>query len=376
MLRLIVLLLPFLFYACTQKPADRKISESVEKLHLQYAEGFTITYDAGIKILEVNQPFPGASESLKYILVPADKEIPTKYQNTVVIRTPISSIACTSTTHIPMLDYLDVSQSLKGFPTLDFISSPKTRQFIDAGKVVDIGMDNSLNIEQLALINPDILLGYTMTGDFGQFKKIQEMKIPVVINAEYLEKHPLGRAEWIKFVAAFFDREKMADSVFAAIEKSYQETAAIAKNATKKPKVLNGIMYGDAWFLPGGENYAAKIIKDAGCAYPWGDDDNNGFLQLSFETVFEKAHDADLWLGVGAISSLAELAASDHKYKLFDAFKRKNVFNYDKRKGAKGGNEYLELGYLRPDLILKDIVSIAHPDALPDHELYFYRRLE
>ena len=135
-------------------------------------------------------------------------------------------------------------------------------------------------------------------------------------------------------------------------------------------------MYGDAWFLPGGENYAATIIKDAGCAYPWGDDKTNGFLQLSFETVFEKAHDADLWLGVGAISSLAELAASDHKYKLFNAFKQKNVFNYDKRKGAKGGNEYLELGYLRPDLILKDIVSIAHPDILPDHELYFYRRLE
>lgn len=376
MLRLIIFLLTFLIFACTQKSADRESSESANEMHLQYAEGFTITYEDGIKIVEVSQPFQGASESLKYILVPRSKEVPTKYQNTIVIRTPVSSIACTSTTHIPLLDYLDVSEALKGFPTLDFISSPKTRKLIDAGKIADIGLDNSLNIEQLALIRPDMLLGYTMTGDFGQFKKIQEMKIPVVINAEYLEKHPLGRAEWIKFVAAFFDRERAADSVFAAIEKSYQETAGLAKNAAEKPKVLNGIMYGDAWFLPGGENYAAKIIKDAGCAYPWGDDVNNGFLQLSFETVFEKAHDADLWLGVGAISSLAELGASDHKYKLFEAFKQKKVYNYDRRKGAKGGNEYLELGYLRPDLILKDIVSIAHPEILPDHELYFYRKLD
>jgi iron complex transport system substrate-binding protein len=34
------------------------------------------------------------------------------------------------------------------------------------------------------------------------------------------------------------------------------------------------------------------------------------------------------------------------------------------------------LGYLRPDLILKDLVKIAHPELLPDYELFFHKRLD
>ena len=250
------------------------------------------------------------------------------------------------------------------------------RKQIDDGNVVDLGMDKGMNLEKLVSLKPDVLLGYTMTGDYGQFDKIEDLKIPVVLNAEYLEKHPLGRAEWIKFVGALFDKERAADSIFQTIEKSYLETTALASQAKQRPKVLCGIMYGDAWFLPGGENYASKIIKDAGCAYLWEDDESNGFLQLSFEAVLQRGHDADLWLGVGTISSLEELAATDHKYKMFKPFQQKLVYNYDQRKGAKGGNEYLELGYLRPDLILKDLVKISHPELVPEHSLYFYRKLD
>lgn len=375
MLRLIAIL-SIILLGCHEKRSETAVSEPPRTQKLHYADGFSISYVRDIKIVEVREPFPGAKQSHRYVLVPRNKEVPAEYATATIIRTPVNSIVCTSTTHIPLLDYLNVSQTLKGFPTLDFISSPKTRKLIDAGQIEDIGIDNSLNIEKLARLHPDMLMGYTMTGNFGQFKKIQELNIPVVLNAEYLEKHPLGRAEWIKFVAAFFDREEAADSVFNAIEQAYLETSQLTKDLSTKPTVLSGIMYGDAWFLPGGENYASKIIKDAGCAYPWSEDASNGFLQLSFESVFERAHDADLWLGVGAVSSLEELAATDHKYKLFNPFKQKKVYNYDKRKGARGGNEYLELGYLRPDIILKDILRIAHPELLPEHELYFYRKLE
>ncbi len=129
-------------------------------------------------------------------------------------------------------------------------------------------------------------------------------------------------------------------------------------------------------FMPGGKNYAAQLFKDAGCDYLWSDTDSNGFLQISFESVFAKAKDADLWIGVADFKSLAAIENSDQRYSLFKPFREKNVFSYNARQGAKGGSEFLELGYLRPDIILKDLVKISYPELLPDHHLYFYKKLE
>jgi len=197
-----------------------------------------------------------------------------------------------------------------------------------------------------------------------------------VINAEYLEKHPLGRAEWIKFAALFFNKEKVADSAFQVIENNYLETQALAQTAASKPRVICGIVYGDAWFLPGGQNYAARLLQDAGCTYPWHNDPSQGFLELSFEAVYEQAREADLWIGTGSYTTLKDMEAGDHRYAKFKAFQQRQVYSSDARRGAKGGSEYLELGYLRPDLILQDLVKIAHPALLPNHTLYFHQPLQ
>lgn len=345
------------------------------QLALKYAQGFTIAIDSIYTRLEVKHPYQGAETGIKYLLVPKGARVPDHLPEVKIIRVPVTSIACTSTTHIPLLDYLDETESLTGFTTTDYISSSRARKRINQGKVVELGVDKGINIEILSALNPDMLMGYSMSSEYGQFRKIEELGIPVVINAEYLEEHPLGRAEWIKFMAAFFGKLDKADSVFSAIESRYLETQRLASGIQQKPTVLSGIMYGDAWFLPGGKNYAATLMKDAGYNYLWSEDTSNGFLELSFETVLARAHDCDYWIGVGPFQSLDEISAADNRYSQFAAFKNQNVFSYDAKKGSKGGNEYLELGYLRPDLILQDLVKVSHPDLLPDYELYFHRRL-
>jgi iron complex transport system substrate-binding protein len=355
---------------------NQSLSTDTVSVKLKYAEGFKITKIGKIKLVEVTYPYQGATSGYSYLLVPKGEVVPPHDANTKVVTIPIQSIVCTSTTHIPLLDYLGETDKLIGFPTTDYISSEKTRKRIDEGKVEELGVDKGLNLEKLAMLKPSVVMGYTMTGDYGQYKKMEELGISVVMNAEYLEKHPLGRAEWIKYMALFFDKEKEADSVFSDIEKNYNETVAKANAADKKPSVLSGIVYGDTWFLPGGQNYAAKLLKDAGCNYLWADDPSNGYLELSFETVYANANDADLWIGVAAMTSLIELKNSDQRYAKFQPFKQKEIYTYNARKGAKGGSEFLELGYLRPDLILNDLVKIAHPELLPDHELFFHKKLE
>jgi iron complex transport system substrate-binding protein len=210
----------------------------------------------------------------------------------------------------------------------------------------------------------------------GTLKKIQELGIPIVINSEFLEQHPLGRAEWIKFMGLFLGKEAEADSIFNWIEVEYLKHQKLAESFTEKPTILTGIPYGGTWYLPGGENYGARFFEDAGCRYIWSDDSTSGFLQLSLETVFDRAMDADFWIGVGSFETYEELEAADGRFAKFSAFRNQRVYNYNGRIGPTGGNEYLELGYLRPDLILKDIIQVAHPDQYPKPDLYFYKALK
>lgn len=368
-----VILFALLIISCGQQKESDKTNLPTQ---LKYATGFSVRTEGNAKYVTINLPYPGAQEPYHYLLVPQGEKAPAHDNQTQVIYTPIKKIVCTSTTHIPLLDYISETEALVGFPTTDYISSEKMRKRVDQGLVTDLGVDKGMNLELLYALKPDLVMSYTMTGDLGQLKKIKELNIPVVINAEYLEKHPLGRAEWIKFMALFFDKEKEADSVFNEIESNYNKTKQLVENSLTQPTVLSGIVYGEAWFMPGGKNYATHLLADAGADYLWKETDTNGFLELSFESVYEKAKSADLWIGVGSFSSLDEIKAADSRYALFKPFTDKQVYTYNGRKGAKGGSEFLELGYLRPDLILKDLVKIAHPKLLPDYDLFFYRRLE
>lgn len=365
-----------IFISCTRPTQPLTIDTPTDSLtKLKYATGFQVRYDGQSKYVTVPAPYQGATKGFTYLLVPNDVPVPAHEPNVRVITIPIQSIVCTSTSHIPLLDYLNETQSLTGFPSLDYISSPRMRERIDAGQVTELGIDKGLNMERLVALNPGIVMGYAMSSDYGQFKKIEELGIPVVINAEYLENHPLGRAEWIKFVALFFNKEKQADSVFQLIEKTYLRLKDQTSTTANRPTVMSGVVYGDTWFLPGGQNYAAQLLKDAGCKYIWNDDLSKGYLELSFEAVYQKAHQADLWIGVASFTSLKEIKQTDVRYQRFKSFQTQQVYSYDARKGAKGGSEYLELGYMRPDLILRDLVQIAHPELASGDSLYFHRRL-
>ncbi|MTI40286.1 ABC transporter substrate-binding protein [Fulvivirga lutimaris] len=377
MSRSLLLILFIGLISCTQKSAvDEENNAPNKVLELKYATGFAIEYYDGFKIVEVKKPYMNAKTSFKYVLVSDASKVPASLQNERIIEVPLKSIVCTSTTHIPLLDYLGETDKLIGFPTTDYISSEKMRARIDDGLVKDLGVDSDINLEELISIDPDMIMAYTIGGDYGQFNKMEQLGVPAVLNAEYLEEHPLGRAEWLKFMAAFFDKERMADSVFNSIEERYNELLALDKNNYNKPTILSGVVYGDTWYMPGGKNYASTLMRDAGGDYLWASDSTSGFLELSFEAVYEKALNADFWIGVASFETLQAIEEADNRYADFDAFKSKKIYTYNARKGAKGGSEFLELGYLRPDLILADLIKILCPNQLPEHELYFHKQLE
>lgn len=370
----LLLLLSLISVALISCSSKHKPETGTDNDIFSYAENILLVQQDKYATVKIQAPYKNAKKGLTYVFYPRNQERP-NVKADAYIPVPVKSIVCTSTTHIPLLDYLDETNALVGFPTTDYISSEQMRARVDSGKVVDLGIDNALNIERLIELNPELVMAYTMTGDYGQLDKIQQAGIPVLINAEYMEPNPLGRAEWIKLAGMLFGKEDIANSVFNSIAENYNKTKAQVKDLTDKPTVLSGIMYSDTWYLPGGQNYAATLLADAGYDYLWSKDSTEGFLSLSYETVLDRANNADYWLGVGSYETLKEMGEANERYTYFKAFKTEQVYSYNKRIGAKGGSEFLELGYLRPDLILKDLVKIAHPEVLPQYELYFYFQL-
>ncbi|HMP99340.1 MAG TPA: ABC transporter substrate-binding protein [Cyclobacteriaceae bacterium] len=375
MIRKSIFIFLVLISCSKKKQPDEANHTQRTTLQLKYAEGFKAHYEDNNIWISVTRPYQNADKTFKYLLVKRGNPVPEHDEETQLVYIPIEKIVCTSTTHIPLLDYLDESEKLIGFPTTDYISSEKTRELVDKGKVVDLGIDQSLNIELLLSIQPDVVMAYTISGNLGHYKKINESGIPVVINAEYMETHPLGRAEWIKFAALFFGKEAEAEAVFNEIEKTYLQAQSLTAYFEHKPTIMSGVLYGDSWFVPSGQNNAAILLADAGLHYLWSDLPGTGFSPLSFEEVFSKAHEADYWIGASDYKSLSDMLKADRRYEWFKAFKTKQVYTYTNSIGAKGGNEYLELGYLRPDIILKDLIKITSPQSIPEHDLYFFKQL-
>ncbi len=373
----VILSFVFFFVSCKKenKETDQLTVMYLAPQNIEYAKGLVIQNHGTYKEIKVTTPWPDANDALTYILHPKGTKKPFESNKAVFVEVPIERIVVTSTTDIPMLEYLNLEQKLVGFPYTNYISSEKTRALIDKGAVKELGKEYNLNTEVVLELAPELVIGFSSSGDTKTYDLIQKTGIPVVMNGSWMEEHPLGRAEWIKFVAAFFGKETKAEEVFQNIKKDYTEAVTLAKNVTHAPTVLSGNMFKDVWHVPGGNSYVAKFLKDANTKYFWENTQKTGSIALSFESVLEKAQNADLWIGSGNSKSLSELKEKNHQYAFFEAFKNKTVYSSTLKMGAKGGLIYYELGPMRPDLILKDIIHIAHPELLTDYEPYFFEKL-
>lgn len=363
-----------LFVQC-KKENQHEIKSGI-KNEISYAKGLEIYKYEGFSILKITKPWPGAKENFTYVLQEKNGIVPDSLKQFTIIPIPLKSIVVTSTTHIPALEMLGVENTLIGFPNTDYISSEKTRKLIDAGKVREVGTNETLNTEVLIDMSPDLIVSFGLNNNNPTIDNLQKSGLKVIYNGDWTEQSPLGKAEWIKFFGALYGLDTKANTIFSEIEKDYTNTLALAKKAIAKPTTLCGAMYQEQWYVPQGESWAALFLKDAQSNYLWANSKGTGSLSLPFETVLDKAQTAEYWIAPGDFSSLKEMNDSNPHYKEFNAFKNKKVYSYSINKGAKGGIMYFELSPTRPDWVLKDLIKIFHPELLPKHELFFFQKLE
>ncbi|MBT8284096.1 MAG: ABC transporter substrate-binding protein [Flavobacteriaceae bacterium] len=369
---------------CRGKSSDAVQSDNVPSENtfspVHFAKGFQLQRtDDGITVLKVNQPWPNASKPFTYALVNRDSlsSISIDYDKyDAVVPVPVDRVVVTSTTHIPALEALGVANRLIGFPGTDYISSEFTRKRISEGAVVNLGNNETINTEMTLQLQPDLVVGFSISSENRAYETLERAGIPVVYNGDWTEQTPLGKAEWIKFFAPFFQLEGKANALFDSISESYLQARDLALKAGNTPTVMSGALYKDVWYVPGGKSWAAQFIRDANGSYLWEDTEEVGSLSLSLESVLSKASEADLWISPSQFTTYEEMVQANRHYRQFNPFKKQKIFTYALSKGETGGLTFFELGPNRPDLILKDLIHIFHPDVLPNHNLYFFKPLQ
>ena len=368
----------FVLFVCVQCRKNPQVSDQDEKVRkndIQFAHGFSLQRFKGFSILKVVNPWPNSIKSYIYILKQKNGIVPDSLSQNIIINVPIKTVIVTSTTHIPSLEMLGVGNSLVGFPNLNYISSEKIRARIDAGQIAELGNSQSLNIEKTIELSPSVFVGYGIDNNNPMLDNLEKSGQKILLNGDWNEETPLGKAEWIKFFGALYRLDNKAKIIFDKIVADYEKTKIIAAKANSRPTVLAGAMFQDVWYMPKGKSWGSLILADANAQYLWAETIGTGSLNLNFETVLERGQKANFWIQ-GQFTTFDEMKKSNKHYSQFESFQNQNVYTFGSKKGKTGGILYYELAPNRPDLVLKDIVKILHPELLLGYKPYFLEKLK
>ena len=345
----------------------------------RYAQLLQLVRYDGYTVATIRHPWRQDAVLHRYVLVPAAAPVPEGFPEGTVIRTPLRRSVVFTTVHCSLLSMLHREASVAGVADLKYIKAPYVQEGVSAGRIVDCGDGMSPVIEKIIDLHPDALLlsPFENSGGYGQ---LEEIDIPIVECAEYMEPSPLGRAEWVRFYGLLYGCEHEADSLFALVDSSYHAlrhtvmSESRHPNTAPKTSVLVDKVTGSVWYVPGGRSTIGQMLSDAGARYPWASDDRSGSIALPFETVLERAGDCDVWLlrYSGQQPLTRQQLLSEHRgYNQFRSFREGRVYGCNVEQSM-----FYEDSPFRPDLLLSDFIKILHPDIPDLPALRYYHKVE
>lgn len=338
----------------------------------KYATQISVVKYDGFTVATLKNPWKDGMTLHRYILVPSDKEVPYHIPSGTVVRTPLKRSVMFTTVHCAMLMEFGKQDCISGVADLKYIKIPWIQQQVARGRITDVGDGMSPVIEKIIDEHPDALFlsPFENSGGYG---KLEEINIPIIECADYMESSPLARAEWMRFYGMLFGCEQKADSVFQTVDENYHKLKALAAKAKTRPTVLLDKVTGSVWYVPAGKSTIGQMIKDANGHYPWGDDEHSGSISLPFETVLEKAGEADVWLFRYSSDhdiSYDELTSEHHGYSQFSAYRNRQAYGCDVER-----SQFYEESPFHPERLLNDFIKIFHPETEGLEPLHFYARV-
>ena len=394
MKHIIIILLTALLVSCRDRRTTAS-QETGDTVVFKYATQLTIVRHQDYTEVTLKNPWKKGKTLHEYILVPdsidpQDISLTAHHSplTSTIVRTPLKRSVMFTTVHCAMLMSLGKEDCISGVADLKYIKIPWIQEQVKAGRITDVGEGMSPVVEKIIDQRPDALLlsPFENSGGYG---RLEEIGIPIIECAEYMETSPLARAEWLRFYGMLFGCEAEADSLFAVVDSSYCAQKELVKNHGDRsrdsatgsnhgpvpmiPSVLLDKVTGSVWYVPGGKSTIGQMILDAGGSYPWADDDHSGSVSLPFEAVLEKAGEADIWLFRYSSDhdiTYQELLSEHHGYNQFKAFRRQQVYGCNVEL-----SRFYEESPFRPDWLLNDFIRILYPEQDGLDPLRYYKPL-
>ena len=340
----------------------------------EYAAGFKILGATNVQstLIQVFNPWQGSKEvEMSYFISRNGEQAPTGFTGPT-IPAGAKRIVCMSSSYIAMLDAPGQVNRIVAVSGIDYVSNPYILAHKDSIK--DMGPE--MNYELLLGLKPDIVLLYGI-GDAQTAitDKLKELSIPYIYMGEYLEESPLGKAEWMVVLSELTDSREKGIEIFSEIPKRYLSLKALTESVGQCPTVMFNMPWNDSWVMPSTKSYMAQLVADAGAEYIYKENSSNSSTPIGLETAYGLIQKADYWINVGSATSLDELKTVNPKFADAKAVRERTVYNNNLRLTPTGGNDYWESAVVHPDMVLRDLIHIFHPELVPD-SLYYYRHLE
>ena len=289
--------------------------------------------------------------------------------DTLVLERPLDRLICMSSSQVAGLAEIEAENAIAAVSGLKYI----TNKALHDRNIPDIGYEAFLDYEKVLELKPDVVLAYTVSGAEPLYlSRLRSLGVRVLVLHDHLENHPLARAEYIRLYGALTGHQIQADSSFAAICARY-DSLAVGSDSQKKFKVLMNVPYGDAWYIPGGDSYMSRLVRDAGGEVMGSRPGTAASRVVSLEEAYKLSQSADIWLNPGPCRSREDLMAFHHSFRMFGPVEKGlPIYNNTLRVTPEGGNDFWESGSVRPDLILKDLIAIfSEPEDSLELEYHF-----
>lgn len=299
-----------------------------EELPLRHASLLSMAEADSFTLVTVRDAWHEGRVLARYVLVPSSQPLPSRRPEGQVVRTPLRRVVSTTSVHAALLYELGADSSLCGLTDVRYAISPSLRRGLRTGRIADMGTAAVPDVERLRAARTDAVL--VSPFENAGHGSLDNLDVPLIECADYMETSPLGRAEWMRFYGRLVGRGAEADALFAEVERRYLACKRKAAEARgPKPTVFFDLKTGDTWFQPGGGSTMGQLMADAGGSYLWADRAESGSLSLNMELVYSRAAQADCWMvkyGAEVPLTYVRMAADCPQYAQFRAWRERHVY--------------------------------------------------
>lgn len=362
-----------LLSACGGGSKTSSLQAEGDTIRMKYSSLLQIVKHADYTVVTIRNPWDTLKVLHTYLLADREKPLPEHLPEGTVVRTPLQKSVIYSSVHCSLWSELDELKGIGGVCGLEYIKLPQIQEGCRNGSIVNVGNSMNPDIECIIDLRPDAILlsPFENSGGYG---RVGKLNIPIIECADYMETSALGRAEWMRLYGLLLGKEAQADSLFAGIEKEYLTlTQQVKSQNLKRPTVISEMKNSSAWYIPGGNSTMGRLYQDAGADYVFASLSNSGSVPLAFETVFDRGGNADIWLikyNQPQDKTYSELERDYAPYARFKAFQDRKVYGCNTNHVP-----FYEESPFHPELLLKDLIKIFHPELLPDYDLKYFSNL-